>query len=190
MVAYNAGAEAFNRRDYPAARAQFEEARRLDPTLAPARSVLARIYVQEKRYAEAASEAEEALRLNPSDKRALLARYEAYRGAGEQARADGAFAALREGDPQGAARAFLDRGTALFERDNIAEACTYLEQALALDPALAKAHYRLGLCYLNQGESAKAKGELEAFLAAAPNDPDAAAAREMLALLAGQKGKP
>jgi lipopolysaccharide biosynthesis regulator YciM len=37
----------------------------------------------------------------------------------------------------------------------------YLTKAIALDPQLAEAHYRLGVIYDRSGESAKAKRELQ-----------------------------
>jgi cytochrome c-type biogenesis protein CcmH/NrfG len=49
------------------------------------------------------------------------------------------------------------------------------------NPGSARAHYMLGLCYVNAGDMPRAKEHLEAFLKLAPpNDPDAETARQML----------
>ena len=54
-----------------------------------------------------------------------------------------------------------------------------LEKALAIDPTQARAHYLLGICY-SMDDKAKAREHLNKFIEMAPNDPDAAAAKEML----------
>lgn len=43
----------------------------------------------------------------------------------------------------------------------------------------------LGMCFVNWGDSAKAREHLEQFLELAPNDPDATTARETVHYLAG-----
>jgi Tfp pilus assembly protein PilF len=68
----------------------------------------------------------------------------------------------------------------MFNAGNMAGAQQALEQALQADPDLPKAHYTLGLAYANTGDSAKAKEHLQRFLELAPDDPDAATAKEML----------
>ncbi len=52
--------------------------------------------------------------------------------------------------------------------------------ALAIDPELAKAYYFIGLHHLSNGENPEAKAALEKFLELAPDDAEAATAREML----------
>ena len=57
------------------------------------------------------------------------------------------------------------------------------EQVAELDPEHASAHYYLGLCYTNTAETSQAKAHLHRFLELAPDDSNAAAAREMLKYL-------
>jgi thioredoxin-like negative regulator of GroEL len=71
----------------------------------------------------------------------------------------------------------------LYNEGKTGEALPQFERAVAADPQLAKARYLLALCYVNAGQPARAKAELEAFLELAPDDPDAPAAREMLGYL-------
>ena len=63
------------------------------------------------------------------------------------------------------------------------KAYALFEQSLAGDPAFAKTHYMLGMCHINRGENADAREHFEAFLAMAPNDPDATTAKEMLSYI-------
>ena len=58
------------------------------------------------------------------------------------------------------------------------------EQSLAADPEYGKTHYMLGMCYISQGENAKAREHLQAYIAVAEaGDADAATAKEMLSYL-------
>ena len=65
------------------------------------------------------------------------------------------------------------RASAPAERDvELVEARAAYERALALDPALAEAHRALGLLYYAMHDLARARGELERYLALAPSAPD------------------
>ncbi len=52
--------------------------------------------------------------------------------------------------------------------------------ALTIDPNLGKAYYFIGLQLLSDGEGAEAKAALQKFIDMAPEDPEAAAAKEMM----------
>ena len=65
------------------------------------------------------------------------------------------------------------RAGAPAERDvELVQARAAYERALALDPALADAHRQLGLLYYAMRDLARARGELEQYLALAPSAPD------------------
>jgi len=55
------------------------------------------------------------------------------------------------------ARSFVEKGKLLYRDDNDTEAVEAFKQAIALDPTLAEAHFRLGLAYeaLNKAEEAE-----------------------------------
>jgi len=57
------------------------------------------------------------------------------------------------------ARSFLEKGKLLYRNDNDTEASEAFKQAIALDPTLAEAHFRLGLSYeaLNKAEEAESE---------------------------------
>ena len=65
------------------------------------------------------------------------------------------------------------RAAAEAERDvELVQARSAYERALALDPTLAEAHRQLGLLYYAMRDLARARGELEQYLALAPSAPD------------------
>ena len=59
----------------------------------------------------------------------------------------------------GEARALLEKGKQLYREDQDSAAAEAFQQALALDPSLVEAHFRLGLTYdtLNKAEEAEAE---------------------------------
>jgi tetratricopeptide (TPR) repeat protein len=176
---YNRGARAQRAGDRDGAIAQFARAVELDPTMAPALSALAGMYLTQKDYEKAVSTAEQLLQIKPGDAEALTIQYEAYKGLGDKAKADATYAQLQQsagGDPE----ALYRKGVALFNNSNFDGAIEALKQAIAVKPDLAGAHYTLGLALLNQGDNAGAKAELQRFLELAPKDPNAGSAKQML----------
>lgn len=179
IEAYNAGATAYNAQDIAGARSKFQEAVQLDPTLTAAWSVLGHLMLTEKNYKEAAAAAEAALALDPTDERSMRVRLDAYRGLGDAAKVKEATAALATADPKVAAVTMINEGVNLYNAGKMNEAKAPLEKALELDPSAARAHYLLGICY-SMDDKAKARDHFNKFLELAPDDPDAAAARDML----------
>ncbi len=59
------------------------------------------------------------------------------------------------------ADAYLQLGALYFSRRDYNKAIGYYEQAIAADPQLGEAHYRLGVAYDRLGESDKAKQEFQ-----------------------------
>ena len=57
------------------------------------------------------------------------------------------------------ARAFIEKGKLLYRNDQDSEAAEAFKQAIALDPTLSEAHFRLGLAYeaLNKAQEADAE---------------------------------
>ncbi len=180
ILAYNEGAQLFNSGDVDGAIAKFELAAQTNPKLPQAQSILARLYAQKQVWDKSAAAAESAMALDPTDAKAAFARFEAYQALGEKEKAQTAFVELQKVDPQGAAISLYDKGRALFEAGQVQAAVTTLNEAATLDPTHARAHYQLGLCYANTGDYGKAKAELKRFLELAPEDPEAAVAKEML----------
>ena len=181
--AFNEGATAFNAQDYATAKAKFQEALSLNPNLPQAHQALGRVHLAEKNYQEAAAAAEKVLALSPGDAKAQALAYEAYTGLGNKEKAKEFESSLAAANPKVAAVNFYNQGVELFNAGKPAEAVPVLEKALAADAENPKIHNLLGLCYVNMGNNAKAKEHFEKFVAMAPNDPEAAAAKEMLQYL-------
>ena len=177
---FNEGADAARLGDLDSARKRFEEAVQIDPELAPAHAALARILLGQKHYQEAIAASDKALDLEPGRADVLKVKYEAYRGLGDDASALKLFQEMVASDPVGTAKALFERGVEMFNAGNTAGAKAAFEQAIQADPKHAKAHYMLGLCYVNAGNNPKAKEQLQRFLELAPDDPDAGTAKEML----------
>lgn len=180
---YNEGADALKVGDVDAALQRFQEALEAEPDMVAAMEALMIVQLRREDHAAAAAAAERYLAHAPGDKRALQIRYEAYRQLGETAKAEEAFRALSEADPVAMASAFLQSGIDKFHAGDAAGAIADLERTLELDPEQSIAHYHLGLAHTNQGNTAQAKRHLEAFVAAAPDDANAASARQMLEYL-------
>ena len=89
---------------------------------------------------------------------------------------DEALDVFAKQDPKAAAELLLRRAELDFKADDREAARPGLEQAVELNPRLARAHYLLGLILYSLDKD-KAKGHLQRFIDLTPDDPDAAGAR-------------
>jgi tetratricopeptide (TPR) repeat protein len=182
ILAYNDGVAKLQAKDKAGATAKFEEAAALNPKLPDAQAVLAELYLDQGKNAEAVAAADRYLALQPNAPRGLSVEYDAYQAMGDAAKADAALEALIKADPgRDTAVRLLNKGVSLFNASKIEQAIQVFTRVLEVDPTLAKTHYMLGLSYANFGDNAKAKEHLAKFLEQAPNDENAATAKEMLA---------
>ncbi len=188
VAAYNEGVAKLQAKDNAGAIAKFEEAATLNPKLPDAPAVLAELYLDAKKNTEAIAAAERYLALQPNAPRGLSVEYDAYQALGDQAKADAALEALIKADPgHDTAVRLLNKGVALFNGGKVDQAIPIFERALQVDPTLAKTHYMLGLSYANSGNNEKGREHLTKFLELAPNDENAATAKEMLEYMSKQK---
>jgi tetratricopeptide (TPR) repeat protein len=168
--------------------AKFREALALDPNLEPALLGLATTGLKIGRAAEAAAAADTVLKKDPQNEQAVRIRYNAALKLGDTVMALDALEAL-------VALAAVDRATAVdglsklafaaFDSDDVVHAKEALGKVLELDPNHARSHYLLGLILMREGAKAEARSHLERFLELAPNDPDAATAKDALKYLKG-----
>jgi tetratricopeptide (TPR) repeat protein len=180
---YNEGVNSLSLGDYKNAGTRFREALALQPDMAPALAGLALVQVNSGQFQEAADNAEKALAVDPEHKQALRIRYEACKGLGDKEKIAVAFQALAAVNPGVLAEELFNKGVEQFNGGDTAGAIESFELALQLEPQRIKAHYYLGLCNVNTGDSAKAREHLEKFIAEAPDDPDVGTAKEMLSFL-------
>lgn len=189
VAAYNEGVTALKGGNVAAALPSLEKAASLNPKLPEAQVALAEAYLDQKRYGDALAAADRFLALRPGDAEGLRARYDALKGAGDNDKAREALDALAAADPKSseAAVRYFNEGAEKARTGNLEDAAIYFEKVVKIapaDPKFAKAHYVLGLTYAKDDtKKAAAKEQLNAFLQMAPNDPDAATAKEMLAYL-------
>ena len=179
IAIFNEGAEAAQAGDLNTAIARFEEALVLNPELINAHAGLARIYLAQRRFAEAAASSEIWLSKQPGVIHALQVRYDAYRLLGDEENTQKAFDDFAAASPLMLAKSLHDTANNYFNANQISEAKALAEKILELQPEHARGNYILGLCLANQGDSAGAKKHLEKFVSLAPNDPDARVAAEM-----------
>lgn len=180
---YNEGSEAFQAEDLATALAKFQEAAEIDPSLVDAHHAIATVQLGEGNAEEAAAAAQRALDLGSDDVRTLRVLYDAYQALGRLEELTEIAPRLAAVDPDFGGGKLLEQAAAHWNAGQTEQAVSLSRQALAIDSSLAKAHYFLGLDHLSKGENAKAKQELQRFIDQAPDDPDAATAKEMLAYI-------
>lgn len=180
---YNEGAEALRLGDTKTARERFEKVLELKPELEQVRSPLMVIYIKSKEFEKAATMAEQVLATKPNDVTAKRIRYDAYKGLGDAAKAKEAFDQLAVADPKVLIKGLYEDAQTAFNNSDSVAALALLDQINSIDPNVAKAWYLRGLCLVNLGKNTEGKAALEKFLALAPNDSQAGAARDMLKYL-------
>jgi Tfp pilus assembly protein PilF len=180
---FNAGVGALNAGDRETAKAKFRQAIEQDPNLVDAHSALAVVQLQLEEFEGALASADRALELDPENARARRMRFQALRFLGRDEEARAAFSSLGGEDRREALNLTYNEALNLFQTGEAAKAKVLFEDILAVDPEFAKAHYMMGLSYVNSGENAKAKEHFTRFLELAPDDPEAPTAREMMQYL-------
>lgn len=188
ILIYNEGVTALRGNDMTGAVAKFEQAAALNPKLADAQAVLAELYMELKRPADAVAAADRFLALKPGDPRGLKVRYDALKATGDSAKAKEALAALGEGtkDRETAVR-FFNEGAERTRAGDYDGAAAFFAKAVEIapdDPQFAKAHYVVGISLAkDNAKKEEAKAHLQKFLELAPDDPDAKTAKDMLEYL-------
>jgi tetratricopeptide (TPR) repeat protein len=178
---YNDAADALRDKHEEQAVAGLKRALEVDRSLEPAYNALANIYLAKKDLGAALAIADRWVAAAPQSLTALQLRYKVLTEL-KDPRAREAKAAMD--NAKGDVGNPLNRGIELYNGNRIPEATKVFEQLVQAEPGNARAHYMLGLCYVNAGNLGSAKEHLETFLKLAPpNDPDAQNAKQMLAEL-------
>ena len=163
--------------------AKFQEALAIDPSFQPALLGLATTGLKIDRAAEAAAAAETLLKADPQNVQAIRIRYNAALKLGDEAMIVDSLVGLAAVDPAMARDSLFKLATAAYDSDDAVNAKKRFAKVLELDPNHARSHYFLGLILMREGAKQEAKSHLERFLELAPNDPDAATARDALRYL-------
>ncbi|MBZ0113541.1 MAG: tetratricopeptide repeat protein [Thermoanaerobaculia bacterium] len=180
---YNEGGDAFQAGDHGTALTKFREAIELDPSLTEAHHAVATLELAQGNYEAASTSAEKALALGSEDINTLRVLYDAYDAQGRVEELAEIAPRLAAVDPDYGGGKLLEQAASAWNSGQTERAVSLSQLALTMDPSLAKAHYFIGLNHLSKGDNASAKAALEKFIAMAPEDPDAATARDMISYI-------
>ena len=186
ILAFNGGVGAFKAKDYPTARAKFEEALAYDPSLRQAWAALSQVHVEQKRYREAAEAADKAIALGSTDGSVLRSRWEAYRNLGDKDQEAKAREDLeRLGRLTEEAKRIHNEGVALSKAGDDAGAFAKFKEALAIDPSFQPALLALATTGLKIDRAAEAAAAAETILKADPQNAQAIGIRYNASLKLG-----
>lgn len=179
VEAYNEAVERYQAKDYTAALAKAEEAKRLGPDKANAWALSAKLAAAAKQWGTAVADAEKALALDPeaTDLYALLV--QGYRETGNAARAaeyEKKFAAANPDNPD----ILYNQAVELYNKGDFKGAEPLLRKVLEIRADFAKAHFLLGMTCVNLNKIPDMKAHLTEYLKLDPKGADAASAKEML----------
>jgi tetratricopeptide (TPR) repeat protein len=181
---YNEGVEALRMGDSATAIGKIQAALEQDPELLAAHEALGIVYAQEKRWAEAAAEAEIVLAREPKNEKAIRVAVDAYKSLGDKEKLATYQAVLSELDPASAASDLYNQGVNAYNAGDMKKALGLFSRSAEKNPEFAKVHYMIAMCLVSEGKGAEAKPHMETFIAKAPADhPDLATAKEMLPYL-------
>jgi tetratricopeptide (TPR) repeat protein len=151
---YNIGFSYAQKKEYDKAEEAYKKATEIKPDYAEAYNGLANIYNAERKFDLAAEASKKAMDAGP----------------GLQGGA---------GNPD----AMFNQGVILWNAGKIPEAKKQFEAVVAANPNHAEAHYQLGMALVNEGNLQGAGAEFQKYLELAPNGPNAATAKSLLAQL-------
>jgi tetratricopeptide (TPR) repeat protein len=171
--AYQKAQRALDRGDLEKALKRFENARQLDPELAPVHEGLAVVYHRMGRHTEALATAERALEISPGDPDFLRIRYDALAalGEGERARATLLELAQIAASPSHSTL-FYNEGVEAARGGDTVLAESMFQNALRLDPELRKAREALAKVYIQSSKLESAAAMAGELLADTPGDVD------------------
>jgi len=154
---YNIGYNYAQKKDYDNAVTNYKKAIEQKPDYADAYAGLASVYNAQRKFDDAAAASAKATEL--------------------------ASALNAPGGATGGADALFNQGVVLWNGGKVAEAKKAFESAIQANPNHAEAHYQLGMALVNEGNLAGAATEFETYLKIAPDGPNAATAKGLVAQL-------
>ncbi|MEE4272651.1 MAG: tetratricopeptide repeat protein [Thermoanaerobaculales bacterium] len=180
---YNEGIVELKAGNKDAAFAKFEQALQADPNLEPALFAVATTGMETGRLEEAAAAAQTILEQDPGNADALRIRYNAALQLDDEQMLMDALVGLAPVEPEAAKQGLWLMAMTAYNANDNERSKERFERVLLVDPGNAQAHYLLGLVYLGEDNKEKTTEHLERFIALAPDDPDVAAAKDILAYI-------
>ncbi|MCB1057380.1 MAG: tetratricopeptide repeat protein [Acidobacteria bacterium] len=171
IFAFNAGAEAFQAKDYDGAKEKFLSAIEADSQLYQAHSALADVYLATGDYQSAIESAARAIAQQPSYLPAHRVQYEAYKKLGDKDKADEAQAAIAAlGQNSEEAKRIFNEGVELNKADNKEGALAKFQEAATMDPSLPDAYNAIATLAFNLERWQEAAEASEKLLALQPDN--------------------
>lgn len=180
---YNEGIKELKSENKEAAFAKFQQALDADPNLEPALFAKATTGFELGKYAETVDATKTILMQDPGNADALRLQYNAaLQMEDEQALMD-ALVALAPVEPAAAKKGLWLMAMTAYNANDNERSKERFEKVLLVEPNNAQAHYLLGLVYLGEDNKEKTQEHLRRFIELAPDDPDAAGAKDILSYL-------
>ena len=153
---YNIGFAYAQKKDYAQSEENYKKALEVKPDYAEAYNGLANIYNAQRKFDLAAEASSKASQLSAA-----------------------APGALQGGN----ADSLYNEGVILWNGGKIPDAKAKFQAAIAANPNHAESHYQLGMALVNEGKLAEAGAEFNTYLKLAPEGPNAATAKALIAQL-------
>jgi tetratricopeptide (TPR) repeat protein len=176
---YNAAVEAYQAGDLEAAFAKAQEAIMLGPGKAIAYNLGATVAGKRKDWDNAIALGEKSLELEPDNAALVGMLMDAYRAKGNKAKAaeyEKKYIAANPDQPE----VLYNQAVALYNKNDFKGAEPLLTKVVEAKPDFAKAHYLLGMAYVNLNKIPDMKKHLSEYLRLDPKGADAGTAKEML----------
>jgi len=186
---FEEGVAAGNAGRHDEAITKFTEAAAVNPNCHDCYNNLGFAHIQKKEYEPAAAAYKKATEISPTDPagyEGLASAYNALRQFDLAATASAKATELSGGAAAaggGTAESHFNQGVILWNGGKVAEAKKSFEAAVAADPNHAESHYQLGMALVNEGALPGAAAEFQKYLELAPDGPNAATAKSLLAQL-------
>jgi tetratricopeptide (TPR) repeat protein len=188
IVAFNEGVQAYNAKDWAAAELKFLEALGYDSNLHQAWGALSKIHLKQEDYQRSAEAAEKAIELGSADETVFHARWEAYKGLGDEAKAAEALGAMQSaGVRTEEAQKLHNQAVKLSKAGKNEEAFAKFQEALEMDPNLMVSLVGVATTGTKIGRDAEAAAAAETILRADPGNEQALRIRYNACLKIGEE---
>ena len=176
---YNAAVEAYQAGDFEAAFAKAQDSIKLGPDKANAYNLAATIAAKRKDWDNTIALGEKSLALEPDNSPLVGILMEAYRAKGDKVKAaeyEKKYIAANPDQPE----VLYNQAVEAYNRNDFKAAEPLLKKVVEGKPDFAKAHYLLGMAYVNLNKIPDMKKHLSEYLRLDPKGADAGTAKEML----------